>query len=152
MSSKVRQGSGPRRACCHGPSLTVEELREAYLEQTRASNEILRQTPTDLRTRRHTDGEFDRGRLQVPLTRGQWLEEMLAESGGPKAQAVCQVIEGCQRRMPRVSLQRWSYSSTTRIRRSTCSDILEAALGCTTPNFAVPATRKMREGCRCSRA
>ena len=48
----------------------------------------------DLRARLHTDVEFDRGRLQALLTRLEWLEEMLAESGDPKAQAVRQLLEG----------------------------------------------------------
>ena len=48
----------------------------------------------DLRARLQADVEFDRDRLQTLLTRLQWLEEMLAEQGDPKAQAVRRLLEG----------------------------------------------------------
>ena len=48
----------------------------------------------DLRGRLQADVEFDRDRLQTLLTRLQWLEEMLAEQGDPKAQAVRKLLEG----------------------------------------------------------
>ena len=47
----------------------------------------------DLRARLQADVEFDRSRLQTLLTRLQWLEEMLAEQGDPKAQAVRELLE-----------------------------------------------------------
>ena len=48
----------------------------------------------DLRAKLQADVEFDRDRLQTLLTRLQWLEEMLAEQGDPKAQAVRRLLEG----------------------------------------------------------
>ena len=48
----------------------------------------------DLRARLQADVAFDRDRLQTLLTRLQWLEEMLAEQGDPKAQAVRKLLEG----------------------------------------------------------
>ena len=47
----------------------------------------------DLRGRLQADVEFDRDRLQTLLTRLQWLEEILAEQGDPKAQAVRKLLE-----------------------------------------------------------
>jgi len=51
----------------------------------------------DLRGRLQADVGFDRDRLQTLLTRLQWLEEMLAEQGDPKAQAVRKLLEGFPR-------------------------------------------------------
>ncbi len=61
----------------------------AALQQELAAPEDL-----DLRGRLQADVEFDRDRLQTLLTRLQWLEEMLAEQGDPKAQAVRKLLEG----------------------------------------------------------
>ncbi len=49
---------------------------------------------TDLLGRLQADVEFDKDRLQTLLTRLQWLEEMLADLGDPKAQAVRKLLEG----------------------------------------------------------
>ena len=51
----------------------------------------------NLRARLQADAAFDRDRLQTLLTRLQWLEEMLAEQGDPKAQAVRKLLEGLPR-------------------------------------------------------
>ena len=61
----------------------------AALQQELAAPEDL-----DLRGRLQADVEFDRDRLQMLLTRLQWLEEMLAEQGDPKVQAVRKLLEG----------------------------------------------------------
>ena len=51
--------------------------------------------PTDpeLWSRLQADVQSDRDRLQTLLTRLQWLEEMLADQGDPKAQAVRKLLE-----------------------------------------------------------
>lgn len=46
------------------------------------------------RARLEADVEFDRERLQGLLSRLLWLEQMLAEQGDPKAQAVRKLLEG----------------------------------------------------------
>ena len=56
--------------------------------------ELVAPEDLDLRGRLQADVEFDRDRLQTLLTRLQWLEEMLAEQGDPKAQAVRKLLEG----------------------------------------------------------
>ncbi len=61
----------------------------AALQQELAAPEDM-----DLCGRLQADVEFDRDRLQTLLTRLQWLEEMLAEQGDPKAQAVRKLLEG----------------------------------------------------------
>ena len=48
----------------------------------------------NLRERLQVDVGSDRDRLQTLLTRLQWLDEMLAEQGDPKAQAVRELLEG----------------------------------------------------------
>ena len=47
----------------------------------------------DLRAKLEVDVGLDRDRLQTLLTRLQWLEEMLAEQGDPKARAVRELLE-----------------------------------------------------------
>ena len=61
----------------------------AALQQELAAPEDI-----DLRARLQVDVALDRDRLQILLTRLQWLEAMLAEQGDPKAQAVRKLLEG----------------------------------------------------------
>ena len=60
----------------------------ALQQELRAPSDV------DLRAKLQAAVEFDRDRLLTLLQRLQWLEEMLADQGDPKAQAVRELIEG----------------------------------------------------------
>ena len=70
----------------------VEELDPRVVETLR--QELDAPTDPELRSRLQGDVQADRDRLQTLLTRLQWLEEMLADQGDPKAQAVRELLEG----------------------------------------------------------
>ena len=70
----------------------VEELDPRVVETLR--QELDAPTDPELRSRLQGDVQADRDRLQTLLTRLQWLEEMLADQGDPKAQAVRKLLEG----------------------------------------------------------
>ena len=69
----------------------LEELEPNALDALRQEFEA----PADetLRTKLYKDAEHDRTRLTTLLHNLQWLEEMLAENGDPKAEAVRRLLE-----------------------------------------------------------
>ena len=69
----------------------IEALDEAALNALR--QELKAPEDEDQRDRLRVDVESDRDRLQTLLNRLEWLEEILAEQGDPKAQAVRNLIE-----------------------------------------------------------
>ena len=69
----------------------VEELDPRVMDTLR--QELDAPTDQELRSRLQSDVQSDRDRLQALLARLQWLEEMLADQGDPKAQAVRKLLE-----------------------------------------------------------
>ena len=69
----------------------LEDLDPRVVETLR--QELDAPDDPELRSRLNADVKFDRDRLQTLLTRLQWLEEMLADQGDPKAQAVRNLLE-----------------------------------------------------------
>ena len=69
----------------------VEELDPRVIDTLR--QELDAPANPELQSRLQADVRSDRDRLQSLLTRLQWLEEMLADQGDPKAQAVRKLLE-----------------------------------------------------------
>ena len=81
---------------CLGGSLPdqeqdIEDWDPKAVEALR--QELVAPSDENLRAKLHVDVEFDRDRLQTLLTRLKWLDEMLAEKGDPKAQAVRKLLD-----------------------------------------------------------